>query len=172
MIKNKRSEGKIRTHYGMTDYYKYFKSEYPELSISKTLYHDVIKDFNSELMRLIIEENVDYRLPYIGSTISVRKVKRNPRISNGKLYNPTPINWVATNKLWSEDEEAKEKKILVRFLNTHTSGYVYRIYFKKYNLYYNNKKLYNFKTLRGFSRMLGNRINDEDKDKFNAYLLY
>lgn len=171
MIKNKRGEGNIRAHYGMTDYYRYFIKEY-NLNISTKVYNNIIADFNEAIMNLIIEENLDYRLPHVGSTLSVRKIKRSPKIINGKLHNPTPINWVATNKLWAEDEEAKDKKLLVRYNNSHTSGYVYRIYFKKYDLYYKNKKIYNFKVARDFSRMLGNRINDEDKDKFNAYLLY
>jgi hypothetical protein len=31
MTKNKRTEGKIKTDYGITDYYKFFKTDNPEL---------------------------------------------------------------------------------------------------------------------------------------------
>jgi hypothetical protein len=171
MIKKKRTQGKIKTHYGMSDYYKYFKKEYG-LDISNEKYNAVIGDFNEAIRNLIIEENVDYRIPHLGSTLCIRKLKRTPRIVNGKVYNPNPIDWVATNKLWSEDSEAREKKLLVRYLNNHTSGYVFRIYFKKYHLNFLNKKYYRFEACRDFDRQLGARIKDEDKDKFNAYILY
>ena len=49
MIKNKRTQGKIKRDYGMPDYYKYFKKEYPELDISNKKYYNVIADFNEKL---------------------------------------------------------------------------------------------------------------------------
>lgn len=170
-MKNKRTEGKIKSHYGMTDYYKYFKKTY-DLDISKTIYNKIIEDFNKDIRNLLIEENLDYKIPYLGSTLSIRKVKRSPRIVNGKVYNPNPIDWKTTNELWDKDEEAKEKKLLVRYNNSHTSGYVFRVAFKKYDQVFKNKKLYAFKSLRDLNRMIKYRINDETKDKFNAYLLY
>ena len=118
MIKNKRTQGKIKRDYGMPDYYKYFKKEHPELNIPNKKY------------------------------------------------------WVATNKLWNEDEEAKEKKLLVRFTNYHTSKYVFFVYFKKYVYPFKNKKYFKFKTTRSLARMLGKRIKDENKDKYDAFLLY
>jgi hypothetical protein len=172
MIKNKRTQGKIKKDYGMPDYYKYFKKEYPELDITNKKFYNVIADFNEKITELIIEENLDYQLPYLGSSISVKKLKQVPVITNGKLVNKAPVDWVATNKLWLEDEEAKEKKLLVRFTNYHTSKYVFRLYFKKYIYPFKNKKYYKFKTVRSFARALGNRIKDENKDKYDAFLLY
>lgn len=171
-VKNKRTEGKIKSHYGMTDYFRYFKSNNKEIIISRKKYNDIISEFNNELITLIIEEGLEYNIPYIGSTLCIRKDKRVPRIVNGKLYNSSPVDWVATNKLWSNDKESKDKKLLVRYLNNHTSKYVFRIYFKKYNLHFINKKLFSFKVNRKFSRLLGKRIQDENKEKFDSYLLY
>lgn len=172
MIVKKRTEGNIKADYGIKDYYNYFKENNPELNIDYSTYKKVIQDFNKELVDLIINENVEYNIPYVGSSISIRKDKRVPKIVNGKLYNNAPVDWVATNKLWSEDNEAREKKLLVRHLNQHTSKYVFRIYFKKYNLYFNNKKLFNFKASRSFQRLLGARIKDDTKEKYDSYLLY
>jgi hypothetical protein len=172
MIKNKRTQGKIKTHYGLSDYYKYFRTEYPEIKMNKTLYSNIISDFNKAIIDLIIEENLEYDLTHLGSTLSIKKDKRVPSIKNGKLYNTAPVDWVATNKLWSEDIEAKEKKLLVRHNNYHTMKYVFRIYFKKYKYPFINKKLYSFKANRAFSRLLGARIKDETKDRYDTYLLY
>lgn len=167
-----RTEGKIPTHYGMRDYFKYFKSEYPNIKINSKKFSDVIKRFNEELVNLIIEENVEYKLPHLGASIAVRKDKRIPRIVDGKLHNPTPVDWKATNALWDTDEEAKERKLLVRYNNNHTSKYVFRINFKKYIYPFNNKKYYNFDTCRKFARQLGDRINDETKDRYDTFLLF
>jgi len=172
MIKNKRTEGNIKTHYGMKDYFNFFKKNNPTLNIERKTYNSIISDFNQKIVELIIEENLSYTLPYIGSSIHVRKEKKVPRIINGKLYNTTPVDWVATNKLWNEDIEAKEKKLLVRYSNSHTSRYVFRIYFKKYNYSFKNKKYYSFKPCRTFQRLLGKRIKDDTKYKYDAYLLY
>ena len=172
IVKKPRTEGKIKSHYGIREYYKFFKQDHPELDIDYKRYVKVITEFNEGLIDLIIEDNVEYSIPYIGSTLSVKKDKRVPKIVNGKLYNTSPVDWVATNKLWSEDDEAHEKKLLVRFLNTHTMRNVFRIYFKKFKLMYQNKNLYKFETCRDFARALGQRINDEDKPRYDAYLIY
>jgi len=169
---NKRSEGKIKTDYSIKDYFKYFKKNNEDLDIPYKTYTSVISQFNKELINLIIEDNLEYTIPYIGSTLSIRKDKRVPKIINGKLYNNTPVDWKSTNELWNNDSEAKEKKLLVRHLNYHTSRYVFRIYFKKFKLYFINKKLFSFKVSRNFQRSLSKRINDENKNKYESYTLY
>jgi hypothetical protein len=172
MMKNKRTEGKIKTHYGMRDYFKFFKEENPTIKLTAGQFSDIIQRFNLGVVNLIIEDNLNYKLPYLGASLAVKKDKRVPRIIDGKLYNPTPVDWQATNKLWDEDSEAKEKKLLVRYNNNHTSKYVFRINFKKYIYPFANKKYYNFQTCRTFARTLGERINDEDKDRYDTFLLY
>lgn len=172
MVKNKRTEGKITADYGMKDYYNYFIRGNPEININRGTYNNIISDFNEEIINLIIEDNLEYVLPHLGSSISIKKTKRTPKIINGKLYNTSPVDWVATNKLWDEDEEAREKKLLVRYLNNHTSKFVFSIYFKKYISSFTNKNIYSFVSNRTFKRKLGARIKDENKDKYDTYLLY
>lgn len=172
IIKKLRTEGKIRAHYGIKDYYKFFKQENPELNIEYKKFVKVITEMNEGITNLIIEDNLEYIIPHLGSTLSIKKDKRVPKIVNGKLYNTSPVDWVKTNELWHNDEEAREKKLLVRFLNSHTSRYVFRIYFKKFKHYFQNKNLYSFQATRSFQRALGRRINDEDKPRYDTYTLY
>ena len=172
MNKKKRTEGKITADYGMPDYYDYFTKENLEIKISRGNYNNIISDFNKVIINLIIEENLEYVLPYLGSSISIKKVKRIPKIVNGKLYNTAPVDWVATNKLWDEDEEVREKKLLVRYLNNHTSKYVFSIYFRKYISSFINKNIYSFVSNRTFKRLIGIRIKDETKERYDTYLLY
>lgn len=172
IIKNPRTEGKIKTHFGMAEYFKYFKKNNLNLNVDSKIFKNIISDFNNEIVNLVINENVEYYLPHIGSSLSIRKTKKIPTIVNGKLVNTAPVDWVVTNKLWSEDEEARDKKLLVRFNNSHTSKFIFRVFFKKYYLTFMNKKYYSFKTCRGFQRLLAKRIKDEDKERYDSYLLY
>ena len=172
IIKNKRTAGKINADYSVKDYYKYFKTDNPDINITYKQYKAIVSKFNEEVINLIIHENVEYNIPYLGSTLSIKKDKRIPKIVNGKLYNTAPVDWVATNKLWSEDDEAREKKLLVRHLNSHSSKYVFRIYFKKFKLYFANKKLFSFKSNRKFQRLLSARIKDTTKENYESFSLY
>jgi len=172
MIKNKRTEGKIKTHYGMKDFYKHFKENNKDIEITNKKYYDIIYDFNLELINLIIDYNIEYQFPFIGSTLSIKKSKHTPKIVEGKLYNTSPVDWKSTNELWDLDNEAKEKKLLVRYSNFHTSKYVFRIYFKKYVHSFKNKKWFKFKPNRLFQRTLSKRIKDETKERYDAFLLY
>ena len=160
---------KNKSDYGISDYYKFYSKIN---KIDKKLYNTIITDFNKEIVNLIIENNLIYYIPYLGFEIIIKKDKRRPRIVDGKLINNIPIDWKETNLLWSRDIEAKEKKLLVRYNNSHSSGYVFRIYFKKFKTNIKNRNLFRFKPNRTFQRALSTRIKDPNKDNFDAFLLY
>ena len=153
----------------MKDYYtKYIKDN---SKIPKSLYNNIISDFNEGIRDLIINEGLTYKFPYTNFQIFIKKHKRRPKLVNGKLINSIPINWKATNQLWEKDKEAKEKKILIRYTNYHTFGYVFRILFKKFNSNIRNKSLYKFKNNRKLQRELSKRILDNDKDPYDAFAI-
>lgn len=160
-----------KTDYGITDYRKFYNKKY-EKNISAKEFSKIITEFNKALIDLIIEESVVYQLPYIGMEVMIKKMKITPKIINGKLVNNRPVDWKKTNKLWKENLEAKEKKLLIRHSNTHTSGYTFRIYLKKFKCNLKNRKLYQLKANRYFKNKLRDRINNKNKDSFDAFLLY
>ena len=168
---NKRTEGKIKTHYGIRDYYKHYKSTCEDPVDYKT-YSKVISEFNESVIHEILNSSQEYNIPHLDLVISIRKDERKPKIKDGKLYNNSPVDWYRTNRLWDRDPEAKEKKILVRYLNTHTSGFVFRIYCKKFSSRLKNKSFYKFKPSRNFQRKLSERIKDNDKDSFDCFMLH
>jgi len=170
MIK-KRSPKKIPAHYGLNDYYKFYKKNSDD-PINSKLYSSIIGEFNKSIINLILNDNMEYNIPELHTTINIRKDKRQPKIIDGKLYHNAPINWVATNTLWSTNKEAKDSKLLVRYINNLTSGYVYRIHLNRFGKNYKSKPFYKFKPTRFFQRSLAKRINDTSKSKFDAYLLY
>lgn len=157
--------------YGLPDYYRYYTKKYNS-DIDRNTFNKIITEFNEELIQLIIEESLIFYVPHIGIEIMIKKDKRKPRIVNGKLINNVPPDWKATNELWEKDPEARTKKIVVRHNNSHTSGYVFRIYCKKANTKIKNRGLFKFKPNRKFQRTLSKRIKDPNKDNFDAFLLY
>jgi len=171
MMQMIRSNNKIKVHFGMRDYYSFYKKKYKK-NLSSKLYNKIITDANREILELILNEGLEYKLPYLSSTLTIRKDKRIPRIVDGKVINTSPVDWVTTKTLWESDAQAKEKKILVKYLNNHTSGYVFRIFMKKFGSSFNNRSVYKFEPSRKFKRGLSDRIKDDNKDKFDTYLLY
>lgn len=167
----KRTEGKIISDYGIKDYYKYYcnNSNNP---IDAKKYNKIISEFNKGIVDLIINQSLEYTPPTLQFTFCVRKAIRIPRIKNNKLINTAPVDWKATKELWENNAEAKEKKIIIKFLNNHTSKFIFRIKALKTGNYFLNKKLYRFKACRSFQRNLAKRILDTSQDNFEAYKLY
>lgn len=161
---------KVICDYGMGDYYKFYLATYKE-EVDRNTYGNVITDFNEQLKELIILENLSYTMPGINFQLVLKKEKRKPKIKNGKLLNNIPVDWKSTNALWERDAEAKEKKLLVRYNNSHTSGYVFRVYFKKFGAKIKNRSVYKFQVNREFKRQISRYINDPDKE-VDAFLLY
>lgn len=160
---------KVICDYGMGDYYKYYTSLYGD--IDRDVFSNIITDFNLALRDLIILENVEYTMPGINFQLVLKKDKRRPTIKNGKLVNNIPIDWKATNALWDRDLEAKEKKLRVRYNNSHTSHHVFRIYFKKFGAKIKFRSVYKFQVNREFKRLINEYIINPDVS-VDAFLLY
>lgn len=167
----KRTEGKIKSDFGMNDYYKHYCKDTIN-PVSKIIFNKIISTFNQKVVDLIIHEGLEFTPTMLQTTFCIRKTQRIPKIKDGKLINPSPIDWKTTNQLWQDDEEAKEKKILIKYLNNHTSKHVFRIKIIKSGYNYTNKKLYRFKASRSFQRLLSKRILDTNQENFNAFNLY
>ena len=167
----RRTEGKINVDYGLRDYYKYYNKNTKQAVDSK-LFNKIISEFNKNIVELIIEKDLEFTPIMLQFTFCVRKIKKVPKIENGKLVNNNPIDWKTTKELWESDNETKEKKIIIKYSNNHTSKYVFRIKALKTGFTYKNKQLYRFKACRSFQRMLAKRILDPNKENFNAFKLY
>ena len=160
---------KGKTHYGMQDYYKFFKSQYPDLDISRSQFNKIISEFNKEYSQYLIE-NLEVNLPFRLGRLEMIKNKRGVYLDkNGNVINNKPINWKATKDLWESDPKMKEKKVLVRHNNTHTGGYVFKIKYNKKRAVYPNKSIYFFKPVREVSRSINKRISDYSKEKYDTY---
>lgn len=133
---------KIKSDYGRADYYKHYCKKVDK-PVSKERFYAILDDYLNEIHNMISQEGYEYDMPCRIGKIQFRKYKSEVKLSNdGKVINNLPINWKATNKLWEENPNAKEKKILVRHVNKHTGGYTYTLRYIKYNATYKNKTAY------------------------------
>lgn len=168
--KQTRSSKKIPAHYGMNEYYSYFCKKNPNLNISRAKFNKVITEYNKLLGESLIED-LTIRLPFrLGKIEILKQLRKRYLNDDGKLINTNPVNWKKTNELWELDEEAKNKKILIRFDNRHTGGYVFRIFYNKSNAIYKNKRLYFFQPIRTLKRSISTRINDYSKSKYDTFI--
>lgn len=164
-----RNSKKIPVEFGMTDYYKFYTKNYP-FKVSKKVYNNVISDLHKFIAEEVVDKADDFMLPHRMGYISIVKIKKGVKLlPNDVVINNSPPDWKATNDLWEKDPEAAEKKIIIRYKNMHTNGYVYSIKHTKYNATFKNKKVSSFKATRDFNRSLAKRINDYTKEKFNAH---
>ena len=111
----------------------------------------------------------DVSLPDRMGRLSLVIQERNVKIIDGKVKCSRPINWKETLKLWYEDEEAKNKKILVR----RDDNKVFKI---RYNHSYGitkNKQFFKFAPCRSLRLKLKDKIeNNEITDAFNYGKIY
>ena len=182
MIHNSRkgSSNKIKIHYGISDYYNHYMNSF-ELSkddssnnpfyVSKKDYNSIIEDFHAMIIDEIIDFNYEFKLPFDLGMLALRKFKPTLKVDeNGKLINKLPVDIRSTMNLWDKNEEAKKNKVLVRYTNKHSRGYVFTIhYYKKYKARFKNKTLYSFETVRSFKEKVNKRASTGELD---AYLLY
>ena len=144
---------------------KIFKDKYKYLIHPRT-FSNILKDFNLEIARMILEENLEFRMPASMGTVRVRKYKKRIKFNEDGTVDRknTPINWKASKDLWAKEypglspEELKQikGKPMVYYLNEHTEGYVFRLYWNKRNCAIKGKKHYS----AVFTRTNNRRISE------------
>lgn len=171
MQQTTKREVKIPVHYGMPDYYKWYKDN-NECKVDSAQFNKIVSEFNEQIMELMLNNDLEYTPPKLQMSFVIRKTQRVPQLKDGKLVNKLPVDFKATKDLWESNPDAKEKKILVRHLNKHSGKYIFSIRLVKVGYNYSNRSYYSFKPARGFQRALAKRIFDEDKNTFDTFNLY
>lgn len=157
--KKRKTKYKINNSYGTQHIYRYcitnklipHKLPYKTFShIIKTIHESFIEDVLNN--RQVIFPNS------MGGLVMYKKLQK-------KAYDKLPVDWDRTLRLWYEDEEAEQQKILVRYENK----YLYKIQY----LYdkasdHKNSSYYWFNVSRTFKKKLIDRIND---NLINALIL-
>lgn len=90
--------------------------------------------------------------------IGVRGSRVQPRIDEeGNLKGLAP-DWGTTNKLWRENEQARENRTIIFYTNDHTGGIRYNLVWYKGRMRWQNKLLYMLTFSKTNRRMLSEHI--------------
>lgn len=167
-----KSEEKIKSDINTPEQYKYYiehncKDKESLFYISKKDYTDFLKLFFDEFIDEVLYSNTEMSLPFHTGCITVRKYEQRIKIKDGKVISHLPVNWDATLKLWDVDEEAKENKQLVRFINK--NNLIYKFVYIKSRAKFKNKYFYWFKPTRTNKIKLANAIRENQINVYNLF---
>lgn len=114
--------------YGIKDFFKEYDAQCePEDKVDYKAYKEFIKDFFGEVMRRVIQDRMNFRIPYNLGYIGLHSKK--PSVRN------SPANW---GKIIKGDTKAKH-------LNLHTFRRLYTVrWFKNNSSQFNNAPYYRF----------------------------
>lgn len=157
---------KIKCDYGTSHYYKAYKESFME-AVPNSVYSKILNDFLSQMRDSISQEGYIFNIPQRLGRIELRKNKREVTIDkDGNIKNTLPPNWKATKKLWESNEEARIKKTKIRYINEHTDGYVFRLYYIKNKANFKNKTIYKMSINRAMRRATEQPIITHKLDAF------
>lgn len=152
----KRGKGKVINSWGVYDSYKLIrKNGWYDIGrpLKEHEFYSIIRGIN-ELVANEIALGHTITFPSRMGVLELRKSKPTVKYVNGKLKVTYPVDWDKTLRLWFNDEEAKEKKILIRM----EEDAVYRVKYCKYDATYNNKSFYEFSLNKRVRKFLKENI--------------
>lgn len=155
---------KIKNSYGVRDAFLYYRKVRPKDSkyvLSDVEYFKIIRTINNKLKEQFLQGK-DIIFPMRMGKLELKKRPHYVYFKDGKLKITNPINWQSTLKLWYEDEEAFNRKLLIREENKES----FRIKYNKYNANYTNKIFYKFSVNRDLKVKLKELIINNKIDAF------
>ena len=163
MVK-KRGLGKMNAHYASDEIYDFYKEKTKRKKIvSKRKFTEILKEFNKELVKLLIFQAYDVTLPGHLGHMSILKYK--PKISlnpDGTVNtNRLAVNQKATRELWERDKNAKANKKLVFHMNEHSDGYTYKWLWDTATCNVKNHSVYKFVPSRRNKRLLSSTVRNK-----------
>lgn len=160
IIRNSKGQRKFKVSgsWGIYDAYKLIR-KHKWFDIGRPLkekeFYDIVRQVNNKLAdQIALGSTITF--PCKMGSLELRKEQRGVYFNNGEMKVTYPIDWYATLKLWFEDEEAREQKLLIR----RNSKNVYKVHFDKYNATFNNKIFYDFTLNRFIKKKLKININN------------
>ena len=157
---------KINNSLGVYDCYKTIRKN-KWLGIGKPIsehdFYSIIRTVNNYLADLLSKGH-DINLPCQMGRLEIRKYDANITLQEGKIVTNLPIDWDRTLKLWSEDEEAYQKRTLIKMEEKE----VFKVYYNRGKANYTNKSFFAFDVNRELKKKLKKNIKD---GRIDAYKL-
>lgn len=146
---------RIHSHFGANEYYIYYKRNGGNLT--RRQFGNILRSINLKIADKILE-GYSFKMPSRMGILAVTRKKEFVGFKDGKAITNRPIDYRATNELWNNNPEAKAQGKLVRFLNKHTNGWIYKVAYNKYYANYKNKSVYSLQINREIKRQLAKNI--------------
>ena len=156
----------IRNSYGVYDAYKFYrknKPKDPQYVLTESQYFSIVRQTNLLLAQDLLHQK-DIVFPFSMGRLEIRKYTPNVSLKNGKVKSTYPIDWDGTIRLWYEDEEARNKKLILKKKEKE----VFKIGYNKSKAMYKNKKYFEFIVNRGLKRALKDIISQGNFEAFNS----
>lgn len=159
---------KVISHFGMYDYYKYYKNNVSN-PVPSDVHRDIIWAMNRALGKELATNGYEIKLPKRLGIIRLNKAKSRCWFEDGKLKTNRPVDFKTTKELWARNPEAKAKKLLVRYENSHSDGYTFKIFYSKRSANFKNKSVYQVQINRNIKRNLNKSIKLNQVDALLRY---
>lgn len=157
---------KVKCQFGIKEYYKFYSNTSKD-PVNSQLYSKVLKEYLKMNASLISGSGYQFKLPQRLGRIELRKVKKEVTINkDGDIVNKLVPNWKKTNQLWKENPIAKENKVIIRYVNEHTNGFIFKLVYLKYNANFKNKSVYKMLINRAMRRNTSDSIITKKVDAF------
>ena len=155
----------INNSYGVYDAYKYYRKNKPldkKYILSESQYFAIIRKLNLMLIQELLEQK-DIIFPLCMGKLEVRKWSPEVKLDkDGKVTNNYPIDWDSTLKLWYEDKDAREERLLLKKKEKE----VFIIRYSKSHAKYKNQSYFEFVVNRALKLNLRDKIREGN---FDAY---
>lgn len=144
------------------DIYNFYVKTYGNPhDIQLATFSAIVKDFNKEVMRRILLQTLVFKLPSKLGTFSIGKLKHDVIIDendNIKRFIWYPPDWKSTKELWARDPQAKKEKRIIRYMNDHSDGYTFTLFWDRSSCRVMNFKWYKAKLLKANKELLGSEV--------------
>ena len=160
MLSFKRKENKVKIDFGLKDICKYYQ-EHSRDPIEKSLIGRILREYNTEILRMMIYDGLDYSMSHRIGSFRIKKFDNSLKLNDeGEIANKLRPDWAKTKEKWAElykgasAEEIKKipDKPIIYHLNNHTDGYVFRWYWDKVTSNIKNQSVYKFAPIRQMKR--------------------
>lgn len=163
----KRQKSKNKGDFKTKEFYEAYINEIEKdtvYHVTKTIHTNILKEFNMEIMKLIIEKNFEYIIPFkLGNLrIKNRKVKLKLKQDGSVDCSKLPVDWIKTRELWNKDIECYNKRKLVYCTNEHSDEYKAFFYWNKKRCNFKHSYYKSFTASRTNKRWLAATIKNPD----------
>lgn len=167
---------------GLPEIYQFFRQKFTKKERDNPAFLEyrrfslIIKDFNQELTKLLIEEAVEFKIPLRLGYVRIKKYKKKIRLNPDGTIDKSnqSVNWKETKLLWNREYpgltslQLKEihGKPLVYYLNEHTDGFGFLLYWNKKGSNAINRSLYSMVFTFSNNRYLANILKGNKKIEY------